>query len=115
MRDNEAFRRKIREEKLNRAGKCVFEYMAPGSCSKGSHCTFGHIISEEEKNNLEMRRKMEEIWAKLGANRSRKPAALKQKRMTEKVNYGNGQQAEMGLLAAMVAEHLKEFFNKKDT
>ena len=42
--------------------KCVFEYMDPGSCKNGSTCSFSHIFSSEERNDSELRKKMNSRW-----------------------------------------------------
>ena len=73
LRKDEAFLRRIREEKLRRAGKCVNEYRETGSCHNGVDCTFSHVISDEERNDPQLRKKMDELWAKIRARK--KPLA----------------------------------------
>ena len=61
-RDDENFRRAIREERLSKTSKCVNEYRNPGSCRKGAECTFGHIISDAERKDPALRKKMDIRW-----------------------------------------------------
>ena len=70
LRTDEAFLKRIREEKLSRAGKCVNEYRETGSCRNGVDCTFSHIISDEERENPEFKQKMEDKWNKMRHKKS---------------------------------------------
>lgn len=104
LRKDETFLRRIREEKLKRAGKCVNEYRETGSCHNGVDCTFSHVISDEERNDPQLRKKMDELWAKIRARK--KPLANNDSKNQQGHKWAN-QENQMETLVSLFIEKLQ--------
>ena len=58
QRNDEGFVEKVRKVKDEKASKCVNEFNLVGSCTKKLCCPFSHSITEEDRKNPVMKKKM---------------------------------------------------------
>ena len=50
----------MRKEKDAKASKCINEFVAKDKCHRGLKCPFSHSISNEDRKNPELRRRVAE-------------------------------------------------------
>ena len=62
---------------------CIYEFRGKGKCSNKAECTFSHEITEEQRNNEQVRN---EIAAKVSSLRQRRNTTFPQAAQTEQAN-----------------------------
>ena len=58
QRDDEQFLDACNKEKEEKAGKCIYEYRREKSCKKGKECAFSHKITDDDRKNEALKKKM---------------------------------------------------------
>ena len=59
-RDNEDYMTRLRNEKDEKASKCINEFRKVGSCDNRNNCPFSHKITDADRNDSAMKARMKE-------------------------------------------------------
>ena len=60
QRNDQEFVAAVRKDKDTRANKCINEFRERGSCTKKTGCSFSHAITDEDRANGDMRKKIQQ-------------------------------------------------------
>ena len=104
QRADESFIENVRKIKDEKASKCINEFNQAGSCTKGLFCPFSHNISDNDRQNKLMKKKMADKRSSFHNNKTVKNTSSSGK----EVNTNNsGSENQMVQLMSKVIELLE--------